>query len=291
MCCRRRAGAFDSSRKTRNQQDRERAVFFIFGWVKESKEVGRALDCYCYRCQRIRAWEHWRETEWFSVFRHQDHPVSLEKLRPVHHLPRPRTAGCRPGKAGGKTERNFPPSPLSWRNTSYRRKANCSATSSAVPKSAAGIAAIGHGRRAAKDRASGPDGGAPAPIGGALRGPAWQHGASGFYPRPPRSSDIKSPILLSLPGPSPCRYSGRLISGNELALGSGYRPGFAVGPSPRVFAAVDHSDVIADRVGEPYGTLVLAGAVTSSRWRAIVSLMLSGGAASWPWPGMRCSPR
>jgi hypothetical protein len=43
-------------------------VFFIFGWVKESKEVGRALDCYCYRCQRIRAWEHWRETEWVSFF-------------------------------------------------------------------------------------------------------------------------------------------------------------------------------------------------------------------------------
>ncbi len=41
-----------------------------------------------------------------------------------------------------------------------------------------------------------------------------------------------------------------------------------------------HSEVIAHRVGEPYGTLVLAGAVTVIEVALIVSLMLSGGPAT-----------
>ncbi len=47
---------------------REGLVIIVFGWVKEAKEVGPALSCYCYRCQRNRRWEHWRETEWVSFF-------------------------------------------------------------------------------------------------------------------------------------------------------------------------------------------------------------------------------
>ena len=43
-------------------------MFIIFGWVKEVKEVGPALDCHCYRCQRKRTWEHWKEIEWVSFF-------------------------------------------------------------------------------------------------------------------------------------------------------------------------------------------------------------------------------
>jgi hypothetical protein len=43
-------------------------VIIIFGWVKEAKEVGPALDCYCYRCQRKHPWEYWKETEWVSFF-------------------------------------------------------------------------------------------------------------------------------------------------------------------------------------------------------------------------------
>ncbi|WP_426336180.1 hypothetical protein ACN9MY_22505 [Pseudoduganella sp. R-31] len=43
-------------------------MFIMFGWVKERKEVGQALTCHCYRCQRTRMWEHWKETEWVSFF-------------------------------------------------------------------------------------------------------------------------------------------------------------------------------------------------------------------------------
>src|SRR6185369_7535171 len=45
-----------------------------------------------------------------------------------------------------------------------------------------------------------------------------------------------------------------------------------------VLAAVHHADVIAHRVGEPFGTLVLALAVTVIEVALIVSMMLAGGA-------------
>jgi Ca2+:H+ antiporter len=45
-----------------------------------------------------------------------------------------------------------------------------------------------------------------------------------------------------------------------------------------VFAAVHHAEVVAHRIGEPYGTLVLALAVTLIEVALIVSLMLAGGA-------------
>lgn len=44
-----------------------------------------------------------------------------------------------------------------------------------------------------------------------------------------------------------------------------------------VFAAVHHAEVIAHRIGEPFGTLVLAIAVTIIEVALIVSVMLSGG--------------
>jgi Ca2+:H+ antiporter len=44
-----------------------------------------------------------------------------------------------------------------------------------------------------------------------------------------------------------------------------------------VMAAVHHAEVVAHRVGEPYGTLVLALAITIIEVALIVSLMLSGG--------------
>lgn len=44
-----------------------------------------------------------------------------------------------------------------------------------------------------------------------------------------------------------------------------------------VFAAVHHAEVIAARIGEPFGTLVLAVAVTIIEVALIVSVMLSGG--------------
>ena len=45
-----------------------------------------------------------------------------------------------------------------------------------------------------------------------------------------------------------------------------------------VFAAVFHAEVVALRVGEPFGTLVLALAVTIIEVAVIVSIMIAGGA-------------
>lgn len=47
-----------------------------------------------------------------------------------------------------------------------------------------------------------------------------------------------------------------------------------------VFATVHHAEVIAHRVGEPYGTLVLAAAVTVIEAALIISIMLSGDGGS-----------
>jgi Ca2+:H+ antiporter len=71
-----------------------------------------------------------------------------------------------------------------------------------------------------------------------------------------------------------------ILVGQLFRLGSGYALLLAVGLLACVFAAVHHSEVIAHRVGEPYGGLVLAGAVTVIEVALIVSLMLSGGPAT-----------
>jgi Ca2+:H+ antiporter len=44
-----------------------------------------------------------------------------------------------------------------------------------------------------------------------------------------------------------------------------------------VLASVHHAEVVAHRVGEPFGTLVLALAITAIEVALIVSLMLAGG--------------
>lgn len=54
----------------------------------------------------------------------------------------------------------------------------------------------------------------------------------------------------------------------------------AAGMLGSVLAAVHHAEVIAHRVGEPYGTLLLAVAVTIIEVALIVSLMLTGGAST-----------
>jgi Ca2+:H+ antiporter len=51
----------------------------------------------------------------------------------------------------------------------------------------------------------------------------------------------------------------------------------SLGLAASVFAAVHHAEAIAHRVGEPYGTLVLALAVTLIEVALIVSLMTAGG--------------
>lgn len=68
-----------------------------------------------------------------------------------------------------------------------------------------------------------------------------------------------------------------LLAGLLLAPGSGYVVLLVPGLFACVFAAVHHAEVVAHRVGEPWGMLVLAGAVTVIEVALIVSLMLAGG--------------
>ena len=61
-------------------------------------------------------------------------------------------------------------------------------------------------------------------------------------------------------------------------LGGMLAPALGVVLIATVFAAVFHAEVVAHRVGEPFGTLVLAVAVTVIEVALIVSIMLEGGA-------------
>ncbi|MEJ2794313.1 ionic transporter y4hA [Iodobacter sp. LRB] len=60
-------------------------------------------------------------------------------------------------------------------------------------------------------------------------------------------------------------------------MGAVYLGLLAIGLFGGVLAAVHHAEVVAHRVGEPYGTLVLAVAVTIIEVALIVSLMMAGG--------------
>lgn len=71
-----------------------------------------------------------------------------------------------------------------------------------------------------------------------------------------------------------------LLAGSRLDLGSGYTLLLVAGLLAGVLAAVHHAEVVAHRVGEPYGTLVLATAVTAIEVALIVTLMLAGGEAT-----------
>ncbi|GGD63731.1 calcium:proton antiporter [Caballeronia grimmiae] len=66
--------------------------------------------------------------------------------------------------------------------------------------------------------------------------------------------------------------AGAAFVHNALATGLS-----AIALALAVFAAVHHAEVVAHRVGEPFGTLVLAIAVTVIEVALIVSVMLSGG--------------
>ena len=56
-------------------------MIVMFGWVKDARQIGAGLKCWCYRCQRQRGWELWKETEWVSFFMVKTIPF-LSK----HHL-------------------------------------------------------------------------------------------------------------------------------------------------------------------------------------------------------------
>ncbi|WP_050461377.1 calcium:proton antiporter [Herbaspirillum autotrophicum] len=68
-----------------------------------------------------------------------------------------------------------------------------------------------------------------------------------------------------------------LLAGVAAGLGGAYELILVPALMASVLAAVYHAEVVAHRVGEPFGTLVLALAVTLIEVALIVSLMLSGG--------------
>ena len=74
-----------------------------------------------------------------------------------------------------------------------------------------------------------------------------------------------------------------LVALVALALTWGTKPGPVLAAVEAVFligavlAAVHHAEVVAARVGEPFGSLVLAAAVTVIELALIIELMASGG--------------
>ncbi len=68
-----------------------------------------------------------------------------------------------------------------------------------------------------------------------------------------------------------------LVATSTMPLGVALATGCGVALIGSVIAAVHHAEVVAHRVGEPLGTLVLALAITVIETALIVSLMLSGG--------------
>src|SRR5260370_41958429 len=71
--------------------------------------------------------------------------------------------------------------------------------------------------------------------------------------------------------------AGAVLLAAGFGLGGVLVAFISLGLAGSVFAAVHHAEVIAQRVGEPYGTLVLALAVTLIEVALIVSLMAAGG--------------
>ena len=71
-----------------------------------------------------------------------------------------------------------------------------------------------------------------------------------------------------------------LLAGTAMGLGGAYQAVVAVGLLGAVLAAVHHAEVVAHRLGEPFGTLVLAAAVTAIEVGLIVTLMVTGGAST-----------
>src|SRR5258706_914641 len=67
------------------------------------------------------------------------------------------------------------------------------------------------------------------------------------------------------------------LGGTMLGWGGGYLLVVVAGLVACVFAGVFHAEVVAHRVGEPFGTLVLAIAITVIEVALIVTLMRAGG--------------
>ncbi len=73
---------------------------------------------------------------------------------------------------------------------------------------------------------------------------------------------------------------GAIWAGAAYGLGGHFVILIACGLAGSIFAAVHHAEIVARRVGEPYGTLVLALAVTLIEVALIASVMIAGGPGS-----------
>src|ERR1700733_1667956 len=73
-----------------------------------------------------------------------------------------------------------------------------------------------------------------------------------------------------------------LYAGKGFDFGIAYLFLLAAGLIASVLAAVHHAEVIAHRVGEPFGALVLVVAITTMEVSLIISLMLTPGHDSSP---------
>lgn len=70
-----------------------------------------------------------------------------------------------------------------------------------------------------------------------------------------------------------------LLAAGTLQLGVWFYGVLLLGLFAAVLAAVHHAEVVAHRVGEPFGTLLLAVAITTIEVALIVSMMMSAGAS------------
>lgn len=103
----------------------------------------------------------------------------------------------------------------------------------------------------------------------------------------PHRRDGRSAMLATRAEPIPWwAWVWPLLAGAALAAKASFGVGVILAPVSAavlvatVFAAVYHAEVVAHRVGEPFGTLVLALAVTVIEGALIVSVMLGGGPES-----------
>ncbi|MBI4806697.1 MAG: ionic transporter y4hA [Desulfovibrio sp.] len=88
---------------------------------------------------------------------------------------------------------------------------------------------------------------------------------------------VKTPSLLPAWTIAAPILAWLLFAGMSLGFGGFYLVLLAAGLMGGVLAGVHHAEVVAHKVGEPFGTLVLAIAVTVIEVALIVSLMLAGG--------------
>src|SRR5215471_13648130 len=70
---------------------------------------------------------------------------------------------------------------------------------------------------------------------------------------------------------------GCLVIALTTGVGTGVAVVCGIALAGAVFVAVHHAEVVAHRVGEPFGTLVLALAVTAIETALILSMMFAGG--------------